>query len=113
MKQIRLERTDEMLKKLANYGVTLTGTATVQHIRDKHTAKGNTFRTICLIDIRFVFNNKEYVLDHTWLQQQDYPAYFRRVAKENKEYRFDFVFYPYRHKVADNKCGITVTKIYK
>ena len=93
---IKIGKDDPMLGIIRSLDIHLEGSAYVSKIRP--TAKyGKTYLNILLEEIQFIFNNKIYELDHIWLQQVDYPTYFKGMAKIDELYSFGFTTYEYRH----------------
>ena len=93
---IKIGKDDPMLGVIKSLNMHLEGSAYVSKIRP--TAKyGKTYLNILLEEIQFTFNNKTYELDHIWLQQVDYPVYFKNMAKIDELYSFSFTTYEYRH----------------
>ena len=103
----KIERNSSIVKLLANKNIKLTGSAYIGETSHRH-----QYKTICLEEIRFEFNDEEYEIDHCWLQQMDYPGYFRKQAIEGELYYFEFTFYPYRDAIdRDGMHGMDVSFI--
>lgn len=93
---IKIEKDDAILGVIRSLDMHLIGSAYVSKIRP--TSKyGKVYLNILLEEIQFEFNSKVYELDHIWLQQVDYPTYFKNMAKIDELYSFSFVTYEYRH----------------
>ena len=103
----RIERNNSIVKVLSSKNIKLTGSAYLAEISNRH-----KYKTICLEEIRFEFNGEEYEIDHCWLQQMDYPGYFRSKAIEGELYYFEFTFYPYRDDTSrDDMHGMDIKYI--
>ena len=93
---IKIGKDDPMLGVIRSLDMHLEGSAYVTKIRP--TSKyGKVYLNILLEEIQFEFNSKIYELDHIWLQQVDYPVYFKNMAKIDELYSFSFTTYEYRH----------------
>lgn len=108
MEATLIERNSTLVNYLASQRIKLTGDCQVSAITPKKTRKGNAIN-IAIQDIYFTFQGKEYKIDHIWLQEVDYPGYFKPVLWE--EYYIEFSFYAYRDKVDVNMCGIEISHI--
>ena len=93
---IKIGKDDPILGVIKSLDMHLEGSAYVGKIRPT-SRYGKKYLNILLQEIQFEFNNKVYELDHIWLQQVDYPTYFRSTAKVNELYAFGFTTYEYRH----------------
>lgn len=93
---IKIGKEDPMLGIIRSLDIHLEGSAYVAKITPT-SRYGKKYLNILLKEIQFTFNNKVYELDHIWLQQVDYPVYFRNMAKPDKLYAFSFTTYEYRH----------------
>ena len=96
-----IKRDSILVKAMAERDVVLQETCQVSTI-----LRRADYANIALQKITFTINGKEYHIDHIWLQQRDYPSYFRSMAKEGEWYDIDFVFYQYRDKKQKNADGI-------
>ena len=99
----QIKRDNVLIKAMAERRIVLQATCQVSRIDVKP-----NYTNIALQKITIIINNKEYHMDHIWLQGQDYPRYFGNMAAEGEWFDLDIMFYPYRDKIDKNDCGITM-----
>ena len=105
---IKIDRSHSIIKYLAKNNIQVSGSFLLDHYRDKHTDRGNIFRTAIVKYIQFEFNGKEYEVDYCWLQEQDYPTPFKYDMERNELYYAEFRWYEYRHDITKDKCGMSL-----
>ena len=108
MKAIELERNSALVAYLAENKIEICAECqiSVVDVKPDHT-------NIAIQDIYFVFNGKEYHMDHVWLQERDYPKYMKHEAEEYAWYEIYFEFYKYRDKIDVGMHGLDVIEMNK
>lgn len=104
MKHIEISRDSVIVNMLAMNGTSVKFKAVVSH---DGWSRDRRFRNICLEQIRFIFMNKTYVLDHVWIQQRDMkdgPIY----DHIGEELEIIGSFYQYRNDITRHTCGMTI-----
>ena len=96
-----IKRDSTIVKTIAEREMLVHATCQISRIMRK-----GSYTNIALQKITFIINNKEYHMDHIWLQQRDYCRHFKDMAVEGKWYNIDFVFYQYRDRIDRNADGI-------
>lgn len=98
-----VKRDSLLVKTMADRGITVQATCQISRIDVKP-----NYTNIALQKITMIINDKEYHMDHIWLQGRDYPEYLGDMAVEGEWFDLDIVFYPYRDKINKNEYGITM-----
>lgn len=98
-----IKRDSLLVKTIADRGMVIQATCQISRIDVKP-----GYTNIALQKITMIINDKEYHMDHIWLQGQDYPKYFGDMAVEGEWFDLDIAFYPYRDKINKNEYGITM-----
>lgn len=104
MKQIEISRDNVIINMLADNNTSIKFKAVVDH---DGWSRDRRFRNICLEKVRFIFMNKEYVMDHIWIQTRDMKdgTIYDHIGQE-----IEIIgsFYRYRNDITRNTCGLTV-----
>lgn len=111
MKELRRDSKEVMV--MAMNKVTLKARVQISAIDVKP-----KYTNIAIQKINFNYKKQDYMLDHAWLQERDYPKGFADKAEEYAWYDIEFTFYQYRDKIDTNEegrrmYGLTVSKIKK
>ena len=108
MKEVKITRSDRLVERLAALHVRLEGEAIVSD--SKPTRKGNKkYNNLLLTDIRFIFNNKIYIIEHCWLQEVDYMYTSTLDIRDlNSKVNIKFDFYKYRDKITTGQHGMNI-----
>ncbi len=103
MKAIELKRDSMLVKTLADRRMEIKAKCQISVIDKKE-----YYTNIAIQKVTFELNDKEYYMDHIWLQEQDYPEYMLDEGEAERFgwYEIYFEFYPYRDKITKNEYGV-------
>ena len=101
MAAIELKRDSLIVKTLADRQVVVNAKCQISVVDKK-----KYYTNLAIQHVTFELNGKEYTMNHTWLQECDYPEYMKNLAEQYAWYDIRFTFYPYRDKVNLNENGI-------
>ena len=101
MAAVELKRDSLAVKMLADRLSVINAKCQISVVDEK---KHHT--NIAIQNVTFELNGKEYIINHIWLQEYDYPEYMKGLAEEQAWYEIRFSFYPYRDKIDVNEYGI-------
>lgn len=104
MKPVKINRNSDFINVLANSYTDIRATA---HVTHDGWSKDRRYRNILLEDIKFSFMNKEYILDHVWIQERDMKdgVLYDHIGQEIEVIAN---FYQYRNDVTRHTCGMTI-----
>lgn len=101
MAAIELKRDSLIVKMLADRMTVINAKCQISVVDKKP-----SYTNLAIQKITFELNGKEYVMNHIWLQERDYPEYMKKLAEQHMWYNIRFTFYPYRDKIDLNEAGI-------
>ena len=106
MKPVKISKDNIVINMLAKANTKLVVKAAISA---EGWSRDSKWRNVAIENIVFSFMNKEYVLDHIWLQQRDMKkcSLYDRVGEEVK---LVCKFYQYRNDSKSGKCGLEIIK---
>lgn len=105
----KIKRNSDIVKALCEKEVVLTGTCIADDISDVFNGKKLNYSNILIKKIMFNYNGEEYLIEHCWLQEQDYPVGLDMRVRFNQKYYIEFKFYAYHDAVDRGMHGMTVS----